>query len=135
MYEKCIDKCDNITIHHIIAQETNANIKKCPYNQAEIKESFHRFIHSAKGYWINKRLQLDFQNLMELLFCKREFSFKEIQNTLEITEVCTKRLLKKAQKNRNGDYDRDEVIRVIMINPFSEEDAKKIILRSDMYYE
>lgn len=133
MYEKCIDKCDNITIHHIITQETNANIKKCPYNQAEIKESFHRFIHSAKGYWINKRLQLDFQNLIELLFCKREFTEKEVQNTLEITEKCTKRLLKNIQKNRNGNYDRKKVIEAIMIKPITEDEAKIILNRSVKY--
>lgn len=127
MNERLDNKSDTITIHHIISQEVNPNLKKCYINKAEVTIEMHRYLHSAKGYWINKRLQLDFQNLIELLFCKREFTAKEVQETLDITEICTKRLLNNAQKNKNGNYDRDEVIRVIMVNPFNEEDANKIL--------
>ena len=76
---------------------------------------------------MNRLLQLNFQNYIEILFDKREFDFKEIQETMQITKSCTERLLKNTCKNKNNCYNREDVIKAVMVKPISEEETKEII--------
>lgn len=117
------------TFHHVITQEDNPSLKKCAANKIKITETQHRYVHSKKGYWLNQRLKLRFQNYIEMLFIKKEFTFDEVMENLEITRSCTKRLLKNIRKNKNNCYDRANIITAILIKPFSEEEAIEIIKR------
>ena len=117
----------DFTKHHIVFREVNNSLSKCPFNQIEVTREMHNWIHSKDGRWMARLLQLNFQNYIEILFDKREFDFKEIQETLQITKSCTERLLKNTPKNKNNCYNREDVIKAVMVKPISEEETKEII--------
>ena len=117
----------HVSIHHVLGQKDNKALKKCAANKISLCSGCHSFVHSKKGAELNNLLKLCFQNYIEFIFAKNEFTFKEIQELLEITKSCTNQLIRDIPKNKNGNYDRDKIINSIMVKTFNEEEANQLL--------
>ena len=104
---------EELTQHHIIHQEDNKNLRKCKYNKVWMCKKDHRYVHSKKGRKLNEELELLFQNSLEILFIKKEFTIEEVKDTLEITQRATERLLEPF-KSKKGYYSREDIIKACM---------------------
>jgi biotin operon repressor len=111
--------------HHIVFRSENKNLEKCKLNFAYLCQEHHRGtfgVHGSKGSKLNRKLKLEFQNTLELLWDKKYLTREEINEVLQISEKALNRLLKTLSLQK-GLYVREEVIRICMGN--------KLILEED----
>lgn len=81
------------------------HIYLCPYHHRS-----HAGVHGRDGHQLDKKLKLEFQNKLEILFDKEYLSKEEINQVFNISERCLNRLLK-VLNTKDGLYNREDVIR------------------------
>lgn len=105
-----------VELHHVVFKSENKNLEKCKLNFAYLCQEHHRGtygVHGSKGAVLNRKLKLEFQNKLEILWDKQYLTKEEINEVLQISDKALNRLLKTLtlQKDR---YVREEVIRACM---------------------
>lgn len=105
-----------VELHHIVFRSENKNLEKCKLNFSYLCQEHHRGtygVHGSKGSKLNRKLKLEFQNKLEMLWDKQYLTKEEINEVLQISDKALNRLLKTLtlQKDR---YVREEVIRAAM---------------------
>lgn len=102
-------------LHHIIYKSQCVALKDCKLNHVYLCSNHHR--NQKAGVHFNKeldrKLKLNFQNKLELLFLNRELTRETIGQALEINKKATDSLCKTLKQNK-GVFYRDDVIRQCM---------------------
>lgn len=102
--------------HHIILKSEIKALIECELNIIPLCESCHRGtfgVHGKNGERLKNKLRLNFQNEMELLFLKKEFTREEIGQALQIKENALNGLCKLIRQDK-GMFARDNIIIAIM---------------------
>lgn len=105
-----------VELHHIIYRSENKNLEKCKLNFAYLCQEHHRGtygVHGSKGSKLNRKLKLEFQNKLELLWDKQYLTKEEINQVLQISDKALNRLLKALTLHKDK-YVREEVIRACL---------------------
>ncbi|MBS5937138.1 hypothetical protein [Clostridium sp.] len=105
-----------VELHHIVFRSENKNLEKCKLNFAYLCQEHHRGtygVHGSKGSRLNKKLKLEFQNQLGILWDKQYLTREEINEVLQISDKALNRLLKTLTLQK-GLYVREEVIRQCM---------------------
>ena len=101
-------------IHHIIYRSHCKALIKSNLNLISLCQQCHAKIHRGKeSKELNKKLRLQFQNKLEILFDKQYLTEEEINDVLKISQTALKGLLKTLTVYKEG-YEREDVIRVCM---------------------
>ena len=112
--------------HHIIFKSECKQLEFCKmdivllcnFHHNDHKEGVH---HNKE---LNRKLRLEFQNKLELLFDSEFLTETDIMNVLQISERATSRLCKTIKRTK-GKFARENVIRSCMGGITIEEDIKK----------
>ena len=113
-------------LHHIIFKSECKALENCELNHIYLCAEHHRGtygVHGSKGNSLNKKLKLDFQNKLELLFDKEYFTKTETGQALGISERATNSLCKTILSDK-GKFYRQDVIRACM--------GSKLIIKEDI---
>ena len=101
-------------VHHIIYRSRCKALIKSNLNLISLCQQCHAKIHRGKeSKELNKKLRLQFQNKLEILFDKEYLTEKEINDVLKISQTALKGLLKTLTVYKEG-YKREDVIRACM---------------------
>ena len=101
-------------IHHIIYRSHCKALIKSNLNLISLCQQCHAKIHRGKeSKELNKKLRLQFQNKLEILFDKQYLTEEEINDVLKISQTALKGLLKTLTVYKEG-YKRKDVIRACM---------------------
>lgn len=106
-------------LHHIIFRSEVKPLEKCKLNHVYLCYEHHRGtmgVHGRLGNELNKSLRLKFQNTLEMLFNKNEFTIEEIADILSIHLKQAIKLSKSFNKimSINRTYQREDIIRACM---------------------
>ena len=101
-------------VHHIIYRSHCKALIKSNLNLISLCQQCHAKIHRGKeSKELNKKLRLQFQNKLEILFDKEYLTEEEINDVLKISQTALKGLLKTLMTYKEG-YKREDVIRACM---------------------
>lgn len=104
-----------VELHHIIPKGEIKCLRDCKLNFVYLCYTCHR--DNKKGAHacgeLDKRLRLKFQNKLEMLFVKEEFTLEEISKLLGINYNASYSL-SKLMKSNKGVFTREEIIRACM---------------------
>ena len=101
-------------VHHIIYRSHCKALIKSNLNLISLCQQCHAKIHRGKeSKELNKKLRLQFQNKLEILFDKQYLTEEEINDVLKISQTALKGLLKTLMTYKEG-YKREDVIRACM---------------------
>ena len=101
-------------IHHIIYRSHCKALIKSNLNLISLCQQCHAKIHRGKeSKELNKKLRLQFQNKLEILFDKQYLTEEEINDVLKISQTALKGLLKTLTVYKEG-YKREDTIRACM---------------------
>ena len=101
-------------IHHIIYRSHCKALIKSNLNLISVCQQCHAKIHRGKeSKELNKKLRLQFQNKLEILFDKQYLTEEEINDVLKISQTALKGLLKTLAVYKEG-YKREDIIRACM---------------------
>ena len=102
-------------IHHIIYRSHCKALIKSNLNLISLCQQCHAKIHRGKeSKELNKKLRLQFQNKLEMLFDKQYLTEEEINDVLKISQTALKGLLKTLTVYKGNLFKREDVIRVCM---------------------
>ena len=102
-------------IHHIIYRSHCKALIKSDINLIPLCQQCHAKIHRGKeSKELNKKLRLQFQNKLEILFDKQYLTEEEINDVLKISQTALKGLLKTLTVYKGNLFKREDVIRVCM---------------------
>lgn len=120
-------KYGRVTEHHKIRKSKKIALKKCKKNLTDLCDECHYSIHHGKnGHALDQKLKLEFQNFLEFIFDKQEFTIDEIRESLEITESAAYMLCKQLIPIK-GKYKREDIIFSAM--------GERLIEESEVEYE
>ena len=98
-------------VHHIIYRSHCKALIKSDINLIPLCQICHTKIHRGKeSKELNKKLRLQFQNKLEILFDKEYLTEEEINDVLKISKTALKGLLKTLTVYKEG-YKREDVIK------------------------
>ena len=103
-------------LHHVIYRSENKNLENCKLNFVYLCPEHHRGtfgVHGSKGATLNRKLKLEFQNKLEILWDKQYLTKEDIKEVLQINDKALNRLLKTLSLQKDK-YVREEVIRACM---------------------
>ena len=101
-------------VHHIIYRSHCKALIKSNLNLISLCQQCHAKIHRGKeSKELNKKLRLQFQNKLEILFDKQYLTEEDINDVLKISQTALKGLLKTLMTYKEG-YKREDVIRTCM---------------------
>ena len=102
-------------IHHIIYRSHCKALIKSDINLIPLCQICHAKVHRGKeSKELNKKLRLQFQNKLEILFVKQYLTEEEINDVLKISQTALKGLLKTLTVYKGNLFKREDVIRVCM---------------------
>ena len=102
-------------IHHIIYRSHCKALIKSNLNLISVCQQCHAKIHRGKeSKELNKKLRLQFQNKLEILFDKEYLTEEEINDVLKISQTALKGLLKTLTVYKGNLFKREDVIRACM---------------------
>ena len=102
-------------IHHIIYRSHCKALIKSDINLIPLCQICHAKIHRGKkSKELNKKLRLQFQNKLEILFDKEYLTEEEINDVLKISQTALKGLLKTLTVDKGNLFKREDVIRICM---------------------
>ena len=102
-------------IHHIIYRSHCKALIKSNLNLISLCQQCHAKIHRGKeSKELNKKLRLQFQNKLEILFDKQYLTEEEINDVLKISQTALKGLLKTLTVYKGNLFKREDVIRACM---------------------
>ena len=102
-------------IHHIIYRSHCKALIKSNLNLISLCQQCHAKIHRGKeSKELNKKLRLQFQNKLEILFDKQYLTEEEISDVLKISQTALKGLLKTLTVYKGNVFKREDVIRACM---------------------
>ena len=102
-------------IHHIIYRSHCKALIKSNLNLISVCQQCHAKIHRGKeSKELNKKLRLQFQNKLEILFDKQYLTEEEINDVLKISQTALKGLLKTLTVYKGNLFKREDVIRACM---------------------
>ena len=102
-------------IHHIIYRSHCKAVIKSNLNLISLCQQCHAKIHRGKeSKELNKKLRLQFQNKLEILFDKKYLTEEEINDVLKISQTALKGLLKTLTVYKGNLFKREDVIRICM---------------------
>ena len=111
--EVCCKQAEEL--HHIVFKSQCMALKDCKLNHSYLCTYHHRNqkvgAHFNKG--LDKKLKLRFQNKLEIIFNKKEFTREEIGQALKISKSSTDSLCKMIKQNK-GVFYREDIIRACM---------------------
>lgn len=102
--------------HHIVKRSEVKALIKCEMNQVYLCTECHRGtygVHGKHGHKLDKKLKLNFQNKLELIFDKELFTREEIRQALNVSERATDSLCKLMKSNKCM-FNRLEIIRACL---------------------
>ena len=100
--------------HHIILRSECKPLVKCEMNKVKLCKYCHEFLHhDSKGYVQLKKMKLEFQNKLEMLFDKEYLTREDVKEVLKISDKPLDNLLKPIVMKK-GLYEREDVIRACM---------------------
>ena len=102
--------------HRIIFRSEVKALEHCNLNLVNLCIEHHKGTygpHGSKGAALNRKLKLEFQNTLELLWDKQYLTREEINQVLQISDKALNRLLKTLSLQK-GKYVREEVMRACM---------------------
>ena len=105
-----------IEMHHRVFRSECKPLERCKLNHVYLCSNHHRGtygVHGREGNKLNRKLKLELQNKLEMLFDKRELTEEEINEVLQISEKALQRLLKTLTLHK-GKYVREDVIRACL---------------------
>ena len=103
-------------LHHRVFRSECKQLEHCKINQVYLCREHHRGtygVHGKYGDKLNKKLKLEFQNKLEMLFDKEFLTKEEIKEVLQISEKALERLIKRI-KCYQCKFTREDVIRACM---------------------
>lgn len=109
--------------HHIIFRSESKALEHCKLNLVDLCIGHHKGtygVHGSRGAALNRKLKLEFQNNLEILWDKQYLTREEIQEVLQIADKPFNRLLK-TLKVKEDKYTREDVIRQCMGGKLIEE--------------
>lgn len=102
-------------VHHIIYRSHCKALIKSNLNLISLCQQCHAKIHRGKeSKELNKKLRLQFQNKLEILFDKEYLTEEEINDVLKISQKALKGLLKTLTVYKGNLFKREDVIRACM---------------------
>ena len=102
-------------VHHIIYRSHCKALIKSNLNLISLCQQCHAKIHRGKeSKELNKKLRLQFQNKLEILFDKQYLTEKEINDVLKISQTALKGLLKTLTVYKGNLFKREDVIMACM---------------------
>ena len=102
-------------VHHIIYRSHCKALIKSNLNLISLCQQCHAKIHRGKeSKELNKKLRLQFQNKLEILFDKQYLTEEEINDVLKISQTALKGLLKTLTVYKGNLFEREDVIRACM---------------------
>ena len=102
-------------VHHIIYRSHCKALIKSNLNLISLCQQCHAKIHRGKeSKELNKKLRLQFQNKLEILFDKQYLTEEEINDVLKISQTALKGLLKTLTVYKGNLFKREDVIRACM---------------------
>ena len=102
-------------VHHIIYRSHCKALIKSDINLISLCQICHAKVHRGKeSKELNKKLRLQFQNKLEILFDKQYLTEEEINDVLKISQTALKGLLKTLTAYKGNLFKREDVIRVCM---------------------
>ena len=102
-------------IHHIIYRSHCKALIKSNLNLISVCQQCHAKIHRGKeSKELNKKLRLQFQNKLEILFDKQYLTEEEINDVLKISQTALKGLLKTLTVYKGNLFKREDVIKACM---------------------
>ena len=102
-------------IHHIIYRSHCKALIKSDINLIPLCQICHAKIHRGKeSKELNKKLRLQFQNKLEILFDKQYLTEEEINDVLKISQTALRGLLKTLTVYKGNLFKREDVIRACM---------------------
>ena len=102
-------------VHHIIYRSHCKALIKSNLNLISLCQQCHTKIHRGKeSKELNKKLRLQFQNKLEILFDKQYLTEEEINDVLKISQTALKGLLKTLTVYKGNLFKREDVIRACM---------------------
>ena len=102
-------------IHHIIYRSHCKALIKSDINLIPLCQICHAKIHRGKeSKELNKKLRLQFQNKLEILFDKEYLTKEDLNDVLKISQTALKGLLKTLTVYKGNLFKREDVIRVCM---------------------
>lgn len=105
-----------IEMHHRVFRSECKPLERCKLNHVYLCSNHHRGtygVHGREGNKLNRKLKLELQNKLEMLFDKRELTEEEINEVLQISEKALQRPLKTLTLHK-GKYVREDVIRACL---------------------
>ena len=85
-------------LHHIMFRSEVKALEHCKLNLVNLCVEHHKGtygVHGSKGATLNRKLKLEFQNILEELWDKQYLTREEINNVLQIDDKALNRLLKR----------------------------------------
>ena len=102
-------------VHHIIYRSHCKALIKSNLNLISVCQQCHAKIHRGKeSKELNKKLRLQFQNKLEILFDKQYLTEEEINDVLKISQTALKGLLKTLTVYKGNLFKREDVIKACM---------------------
>ena len=102
-------------VHHIIYRSHCKALIKSNLNLISLCQQCHAKIHRGKeSKELNKKLRLQFQNKLEILFDKQYLTEEEINDVLKISQTALKGLLKTLTVYKGNLFKREDVIKACM---------------------
>lgn len=99
-------------LHHIIKRSQCKPLVNCKLNLVNLCVEHHRGtqgVHSAKGKEIDRKLRLEYQNIIEMIFDSEYITISDIVQALEISENNARKLVKALRVYKEG-YNRNDII-------------------------
>lgn len=110
-----------VTEHHKVKRSQQPALIKCKKNIINLCNGCHYKIHhGTDGHALDIKLQLEFQNYLELIFDKQYFTREEVKESLEINSKATDSLCKTLNQHK-GMFYREDIIRTCMGGKIIEE--------------
>lgn len=105
-----------VELHHIIFRSEVKALENCKLNHTYLCGEDHRGtygVHGSKGVALNRKLKLEFQNQLEMLWDKQYLTREEINEVLKISDKALNRLLKTLTLQKDK-YIKEDVIRACL---------------------
>jgi len=110
--------------HHMIRKSKNQALKECKMNIAPLCSKCHFHLHHMEGgKKLETKLQLEFQNRLEMKLLKDKFTKEELKGILKINDKAIDRLLKTTQ-HKNDLYTRESILIACIGRILSTEDIE-----------
>lgn len=100
-------------IHHRIYRSHVKALIKSEINYTYLCQQCHTKVHGKNGHELDRKLKLEFQNKLEILFDKEYLTEEEINDVLKISQTALRGLLKPIMRYKEG-IKREDIIRVCM---------------------